>query len=499
MDGKSVTADATEAYIQHPRVLEIIMQMKQKFGENYERLVVSDLIDDEGNQYVNLVQEGGGVLGVALVGYTFILETAGIRFFRVAGTSAGAINTTMMAVIGEKKDPKSIAVLNYLCKKNLFDFVDGHPFAKKLIGNFISGKDYVARIRRRFLALIQLFFILLIIDFVAIGLHRYFPQYSTLYITGFVFTGFVLGILVMIIGFLVFMLGSFKNSGYGINSGDDFLNWIKTIMHENGVDSITDFEAKAGEMPVGLKLREGRDDPEPLKGLVPDVTLITSEIISQNKIEFPKMWNLFTADKNKLHPAEFVRASMSIPLFFESYEINDIPVNNKDVIKSWYENLRVTEGCIPHSARFVDGGIISNFPISIFYNPKVSVARLPTFGIDLDDEEPKSADGPKAPDEMGLGSLLYRMFNTVRFNYDKDFLIKNDLYKRGIGKIKVYEFNWLNFGISDQEKINLFVRGAEAAADFLMGKEGNPGFDWEAYKNQRKEVQVEVSPSRKIN
>jgi len=28
------------------------------------------------NQYVDLVQEGGGVLGIALVGYTSILENA---------------------------------------------------------------------------------------------------------------------------------------------------------------------------------------------------------------------------------------------------------------------------------------------------------------------------------------------------------------------------------------------------------------------------------------
>lgn len=30
------------------------------------QLRVSDIVDDEGHQYVNLVQEGGGVLGIAL-------------------------------------------------------------------------------------------------------------------------------------------------------------------------------------------------------------------------------------------------------------------------------------------------------------------------------------------------------------------------------------------------------------------------------------------------
>ena len=36
--------------------------------------------------------EGGGVLGIALTGYTYILEQAGIRFLGVGGTSAGSIN-----------------------------------------------------------------------------------------------------------------------------------------------------------------------------------------------------------------------------------------------------------------------------------------------------------------------------------------------------------------------------------------------------------------------
>lgn len=50
----------------------------------------SDILDAEGNQYVDLVMEGGGMLGIALVGYTYVLEQAGIRFLGVGGTSAGS-------------------------------------------------------------------------------------------------------------------------------------------------------------------------------------------------------------------------------------------------------------------------------------------------------------------------------------------------------------------------------------------------------------------------
>ena len=105
---------APEAFTNNPAVLQCLADLKKKFGENYEQLLVSDTLDNQNHQYVHLVQKGGGVLGVALVGYTYILEEAGIRFLRLAGTSAGAINTALLTVIGNKEDKKSLKVLDYI-------------------------------------------------------------------------------------------------------------------------------------------------------------------------------------------------------------------------------------------------------------------------------------------------------------------------------------------------------------------------------------------------
>lgn len=46
----------------------------------------SDVLDGEGNQYVDLVMEGGGVLGIAFAGYIYILEKAGLRFVGLGGS-----------------------------------------------------------------------------------------------------------------------------------------------------------------------------------------------------------------------------------------------------------------------------------------------------------------------------------------------------------------------------------------------------------------------------
>src|SRR6185437_13130898 len=93
----------TEDFINNKEVLTCLDQLNKAFPKDTNPLIVSDVLDQYGNQYVNLVQKGGGVLGVALVGYTYILEKMGIRFVRLAGTSAGAINTALMTVIGDKK------------------------------------------------------------------------------------------------------------------------------------------------------------------------------------------------------------------------------------------------------------------------------------------------------------------------------------------------------------------------------------------------------------
>jgi NTE family protein len=67
----------------------------------------SDIVDARGMQYVDLVMEGGGMLGIALVGYTWALEQAGIRFLGIGGTSAGSINALLLAALGTPADAKA--------------------------------------------------------------------------------------------------------------------------------------------------------------------------------------------------------------------------------------------------------------------------------------------------------------------------------------------------------------------------------------------------------
>lgn len=475
----------TEDFINHPEVIKCAEQLNAAFSKEGKPLIVSDVLDSNGNQYVNLVQKGGGVLGIALVGYTYILEKMGIRFLRLAGTSAGAINTALMTVIGKKEDAKSIPILKVICDLNFFNLVDGHPAARWIIKKFITHQDFTAKVKKWFTWIVMIAVLLIAGDFIFLGIEHKIPSLSFFTKLFFILTGFYFLLIGLIIFYCSRLLKRLKNSGYGINPGDFFYDWIKQQLIANGVQTVSDLNAKASALPE-LHLRI--DNPEGVKSLSGDVTFITSELVTQNKIQFPDMCYLFRekANINTLQPAGFIRASMSIPVFFESYMINDIPCTSDEIKKAWLDTM--DEPDPPSNARFVDGGMLSNFPINIFYNPKVITPRLPSFGIDLDDSKPDNTS--KNATSWDLLGYFGRMFNTIRYYYDKDFLLKNKVYEKGIGKIPLAGYNWLNFFLSDQDKIDMFVLGAKAATKFLME------FDWEDYKNNRTIMQMTLNKEK---
>lgn len=77
-------------------------------------------------QYKNLIFEGGGVKGIAYVGSLEILESQGIlsTIHNVAGTSAGAITATLVALNFSSQDIKK-----YIMEMDFSKFEDGfNPF-----------------------------------------------------------------------------------------------------------------------------------------------------------------------------------------------------------------------------------------------------------------------------------------------------------------------------------------------------------------------------------
>lgn len=472
-----------------------LAKIRARYGNQMPK--VSDIRDKEGHQYVNLVQEGGGVLGVALVGYTYVLEQMGIRFMKMAGTSAGAINTMLMTCLGDKEDAKSLAVLEEINKKPFFDFVDGDARAKMMIRRLITSKSYVRRLLTAILITLIVFVLAILLLAYSIGTGSFSWLFGvSLCLT--LLSGAVLGYLVW---WVLNSRKKFYGANFGINPGQNFEDWIAGILADKGIQNLDDLRAHVAKKPEGGFQMTGADSSTPIDDLNTPVLedflcIVTSDLTNQMKVEFPRMWNLYWDDPSKVHPAFFVRASMAVPFFFKPFIVRDI-VGNK-VLPAWGQFIGVEDlARIPDVTHFVDGGLLSNFPINVFFNPKVSKPRLPTFGIRLNDADPKDPN----QQYKTLGGFAGAMVGTLRSHYDREFLLKNADFNRTVGSIDVRGVNWLNFNITDAEKLDLFKRGADAAARFFLGPDtaasdeglestGGGGFDWEYYKVKRQEMKT---------
>ena len=397
-----------------PRVRELVEKALKLKASGMK---FSDVIDKEGNQYADLVQEGGAVLGIALVGYTYILEKAGIRFFSLAGTSAGAINTMLMAGLVPPGLPVSEKIIDALTKVNLFDFVDGHPAIRSLIQHIIDKKGKTT------LEVI----------------YKSFRIFLTI------------------------------KKNLGLNPGNAFEKWITALLSEEGILTLAHLNDRRAQLPEGLHFT-GRNDDE----FKAELAIISSDITTHTKAEFPKMTSLYWKDPMTVSPGKFVRASMSIPFFFVPMKVSDLPNAGKVHDPEWDHYAKYL-GRIPNSVRFVDGGMLSNFPINVFHRPGNKIPRKPTFGVRLSTyRETYSKTGR-------LFGFSGAMISTMRQIYDYDFLLKNPDFNKLICRIDAdRKFNWLDFNIPIEKQIELFRLGAEKGLAFLES------FHWEKYKEIRR-------------
>lgn len=218
---------------------------------------------------------------------------------------------------------------------------------------------------------------------------------------------------------------------------------------------------------VRLRSRDGRALSE--GELDARLSIVAAELTTESKVDFPRMAPLFWAEPDEINPAEFVRASMSIPVFFHPFRVGSLP-KGPTVERQW-STLAHYSGKIPDEVIFVDGGTISNFPIDLFHQPGVPLA--PTFGVKLGLErnEPRSIRGPV--------EFLRALFEAARNGADTDFLVKHQDYRHLIAYIQTGDHYWLDFKLTDEAKVDLFARGVETAAEFVRR------FDWERYKRIR--------------
>lgn len=473
-----------------------IESIRKKIKDN----PISDITDnvEEENQYVDLVLEGGGVLGIALLGYTYTLEQSGIRFLNLAGTSAGAINALLLAALGHSTDVKSDRLIKIFDEMDFNSFMDGGELAQTLAKDLQESDNFWTSMLPKLIGL--------------------------------------------------WSLGKFGKSKFGINPGKVFENWLEKVLEEYEIRTTKDLFSQLRNPPNTLKIRENAKrsnldtDQEYFTQNFQnnELAIVSTDITTESKVIFPKMGYLYWQNPLEVHPKKFVRASMAIPLFFEPVRIDNLPGGRQD----FWKVLTGFEGKEPPPVAFlVDGGVTSNFPIDVFHSHD-RIPLCPTFGVKL------GVDRKEVLKLDNIAEFASALFDTARHNADYSFILNNDDYKQLITYIDTSEkyppnkatpenhqsdpdqenlnpiekffnklfnknsdtYGWLEFDMPSEKKAALFAIGAKAARDFICGNEtwdkwNNsskketmpigciPPFNWDDYKVLRESLTATVPPS----
>src|SRR5690606_15786424 len=113
------------------------------------------------------------------------------------------------------------------------------------------------------------------------------------------------------------------------------------------------------------------------------------------KVVLPLDGKLYFENPKNINPAQYVRASMAIPIFFEPQFFPEKPRKDnqgknisENLKKLWEEAKGIPAHKIQEKGILIDGGSLSNFPINLFHNAKISgkEPRMPIMGVRIMDE-----------------------------------------------------------------------------------------------------------------
>ena len=228
----------------------------------------------------------------------------------------------------------------------------------------------------------------------------------------------------------------------GIYEGRYLREWLTGLLKELGTITFGDLRI---------------DDPE--SSLPPDrayrLVVMASDISRGRLVRLPWDYRNYYLNPDDQPVADAVRASMSIPFFYEPVQLKSKDSNGKE--KRSY---------------LVDGGMLSNFPVDVFDRTDGGPPRWPTFGIKLS-ARPSGTDTERFKID-GVLDLARAMVGTMTNFHDQIHIDDPGVLARTLFvdtlRVKATDFN-ITRGTQDQ----LFQNGERAGKKFLSK------WNWEDY------------------
>jgi NTE family protein len=187
------------------------------------------------------------------------------------------------------------------------------------------------------------------------------------------------------------------------------------------------------------------------------LVVMATDLSRGRLLRLPWDYPLLELDPDEQRVADAVRASISIPLYFEPVEIRD------------GSGKKIT---------LVDGGVLSNFPIEVFDRTDGTRPRWPTLGVKVIPELP--AGDPQLFPVSALSTLpplhlLKRVIATAIVGNDQTYVERPCVRRRAI-QVDASAVGIVEFDASEAKRAEVLASGERAADAFLEE------WDWDAYK-----------------
>lgn len=218
----------------------------------------------------------------------------------------------------------------------------------------------------------------------------------------------------------------------GIYRGKHLQNWLSGVLGDLGVRTFGD-----------LRLSADPDDDLPEEhrfGLV----VIVSDVSRHRMVRLPWDYPAYGLDPDEQSVAGAVRASASIPFYFQ-------PVTLRGVKRAG-------------SSTLVDGGMLSNYPITIFDRTDGRLPRWPTIGVRLTARE---VVPPPASTTNGPISLAFAVAATMLQAGDSAHVHRACNVARSMFA-DTGDITAVDFDLTDEQRDALMAAGRHAAKEFLQ-------------------------------
>jgi NTE family protein len=236
----------------------------------------------------------------------------------------------------------------------------------------------------------------------------------------------------------------------GIYSGNYLEQWLDPLLQDLGVKTFGDLVIHQEDDP-GMSL-----PPERRYRLVVHASDITRAVL----VRIPWDFDYYGLTPNNEEVVRAVRASMSIPFFFEPVTVR---TNPSDVTVPGPGDTSTKEHFDGGSVTWVDGGMLANFPIDAFDRVDGKPPRWPTIGIKL---SAQAKEMPKTIASHDSTQEAIRCLRTMMNEWDR-YHVEQTTAARTIF-IDNLGLSATQFDLSSEQQDALFLSGVRAATTFLI-------------------------------